>query len=240
MAIIFNIYAVIQAFIIGLVLGAVYLLMKLFHIEDFGGTQGSAITFQVMALLAAYTDAKGIKGRIFFLPTWIILIGTSYVMLEGAYDTNSYHELMLAITSLMIVLLYIKWQTTQLKKTWIKKQIALEMLESKIRTNTCTDKEYWTLASHVYYDPSTFFLFLYPIWKIVFRNAIEWNSFQDHNKRFLNSIKLETVPKERLRGWVREFRDALNTANSFKNYSHPLFAFRRLATVIDETNRSLR
>lgn len=72
--IIFNLYAIVVGLIIAIILGPIYWLMP----DDFAnGPSGLIILGTLGTFIAGICEAAGLKGRLFFLPMWLIgVVGT--------------------------------------------------------------------------------------------------------------------------------------------------------------------
>ena len=69
MTIIFNIYALVQALFLGIFLGILYIITEYFGFgKDIDGDFALVYQFMFATLITAYTDLKGIKGKLFYLP----------------------------------------------------------------------------------------------------------------------------------------------------------------------------
>jgi hypothetical protein len=79
--IIFNALALVVGLIIGLILGPLYWLFPTFM----DSTWGNVLSFGIVTVVSIVSDLVGLKGRVFFLPIWLIgLIGMG-VTLHGKW-----------------------------------------------------------------------------------------------------------------------------------------------------------
>ena len=246
MPIVFNILAIFQLVVAALVIGLLHLIVKGlgFDYDMIGGSREAIVSLQIMAWLVAYLDAKGWKGQLFFLPTWIILIlGSFFFFLDMShYEEVKRYELVLYISSALIFVFYVVKTRQQLRKTWDEKKQVLAALKEKTGTGELAGRDYWILASNVYYVPtySFFYVYLNHVWKLVFSNAIDIKDFWEHYKTFLNTIDIDAIEEEKHKKWVKEFRDSLNEHGDYSTYTQPSFAFARLGTVIDQMNENYK
>jgi hypothetical protein len=240
MPIIFNVYAVLQAIIAIAILGLLHLLLQLFNFDYdlLGGTREAPFSLLVLAFVTAYTDAKGLSGRLFFLPTWVVLIIGSlfvfYITYFGAEKNN--YQLFIWGISLLIIWFYLRKARKEIMIVWSKKKDALAALKNRLEATGKNDEEYWKIASQVYYKPSNLFIHANPLWKFFFKDAISGDDFLQYYRSFINTIQVDRLTNSKHREWIKELKDALNNAATFIEYMHPASAFTRLANVIDNMN----
>ncbi|WP_298511308.1 hypothetical protein [uncultured Kordia sp.] len=243
MPIIFNIYALFQAIIGVALLGLIQLVLPLFgyNYDLIGGTKEAFISLQILALIAAYLDAKGMKGSLFFLPTWLTLIIGSIFVFYITYDSDTFqkNQFILYMSSIAIVAIYVKLNQRELRKKWKKRKHTLEMLQLKIKSNSITQVEYWKIASHLLYNPSFFFLYLNPLWTKIYPNTITADEFLQYYKEFINTIDIDTIKNKRYNKWTRSLKESLNKPGTYSEYKHLTFSFSRLANTIDHMNSNL-
>jgi len=246
MPIVFNAYALLQAIIAVLCLGVLQLGAMIFAPEYnlIGGTNESVFSLQFMALVAAFTDARGMKGRLFFLPTWLVLVlGSLFVFhFSVAYylDQVVVKTIVLYCSSAFIAIFYFVQTRLYLEKTWAKKKGALEVMKSRISQGDLTPKEYWQIASHAYYRPPALFFNSPLIWKFFFKNAIDGDDFLEHYKYFINSINTAELLNDEQRQVIREIKDALAPAQNFDSYNHPEYSLGQLGRIIDGMNEKFK
>ncbi len=252
MAVIFNVFAVLQAIIGVAVVGILHLLLNLFGFDYdmIGGTREAFVSLVIIAAISAYTDAKGLKGTLFYLPMWLVVIaaaifvfsitynGTRSVFVDGSYqyveESLTLHKLFLYGASLLISLGYIRLSRKELAKTWQKKKTHLELLKAGMQAGEVNPQQFWEQALLVYYKPSNLFLYLNYLWKPLFANAIDGDEFLQYYRDFINLIDIDQLAKKRHKVWTSEFRTALNQAKNFNEYSHPMLALARLRNTIDQ------
>lgn len=244
MAIIFNIYAIFQAIVSVALLALLHLILRLFQFDYdlLGGTREASFSLQFMALVCAWMDAKGVKGHVFFIPTWIILILGSLFVLGDSFSpgiTNMYRYTIYG-GAIFITLFYFRKSSQHFTTRWAICTAAREELQKQMQQSGLSDKEYWQLASHLYYKPSFLFLHAYPVWAFLFSRAIDGNDFLEHYKYLINSIPVQTLVKTNHREWISELQGALNSAADISDFSAPHSGFSRLAMVIDQMNKELK
>ncbi|MEZ4979825.1 MAG: hypothetical protein R2772_11090, partial [Chitinophagales bacterium] len=82
--IIFNFYAIAVGLIIAIIVGPIYWLMP----DDFAnGAVGQIILLAIGSFVAGLCELGGLKGRLFFLPMWILgVLGTlGYTFMEFSW-----------------------------------------------------------------------------------------------------------------------------------------------------------
>jgi len=253
--VVFNIYALYQA-IIGLVaVGIVHLLLLPFGYYMIGGTREAFVSLLIIAFVSAYTDIKGLKGKLFFIRSWIIyaiasifvfsITYSGFVMrdlnnfdinsTESLYQTESLcgYQTFIVISIFLLIVFYVLGSRKQLKKVWAKKQQNLELLKQEAAKNGSSSLSFWVLASHVFYKPSNVFLFSNRVWTKIFKNTFDGNDFTLYYREYINLIDLESIPFKNHKKWLTEFKKALNNNSIYEYYQHPPMALARLGTLID-------
>lgn len=235
MALIFNTYAVIQALVLALFLGILYFLSEYFN---FGNTIDGdfALVYQCMfaVVITAYMDLKGIKGKLFFIPTWIVFI--LFIILFSFQNKFSVSDryFIYTFSAIVTIVFYFKYKKT-LSKNW---QNRIQLLNELKNNNAFekNDSEYWKYLSHLYFKPSLLFLYWNKLYMLIYKNCVDKNEFYNYYKYILNTINTEEINNKRYKNWVIEHQKAFNESTSFDNYSNPEFAFTRLANLISDMN----
>jgi len=240
MPLVFNGAAFIQAIILAACLGVLYLITETFDVGNtINGDLAIIIQLQAAAIITLFTDIKGIKGRLFFLPTWIVALVASIFFLTNMLNSElaDKYSILIYSTSLLIAIAYFYYNTKQLRKNWIKKKELMKSFKAETDNGTLFDGQFWKIASHLYYKPTGLFLHANPIWRIIYRNAIDADEFLEYYKTFIGAIDREKIDHRSHKAWNAEFNNALKEAQSFKEYAHPFMALSRLANLIDLMNK---
>lgn len=240
MPVIFNIYAIVQILIGGLILAFIQWLIFLFGSDYYvlGGEMELFISVQFLTLISAYLDVKGFKGSLFYLPTWLTLLIVSIISTYTKFSDKivSNNKIIIYLYAIVFVILYIRFNRKELKKIWANKRLNLELLNSKMAENTVEPKEFWAFASKIYFKPSNLFLFLNVIWSIIYSKVIDGDEFLKFYRDFLDKVELYDLDKERHERWVSELKHSLDYDEKMKYYSHRTGSLTKLATVINHQN----
>ncbi|WP_296381468.1 hypothetical protein [Winogradskyella sp.] len=62
-----------------------------------------------------------------------------------------------------------------------------------VENETLFDGEFWKVASHLYYKPTSLFLHASQLWKIIYRNSVDANEFLEYYKTFIGAIDVEKI-----------------------------------------------
>ncbi|MDX2361267.1 MAG: hypothetical protein QNK23_10705 [Crocinitomicaceae bacterium] len=254
MILIFNIQAIFQAILGVVVVGLLHLLLSLFGLDYdmIGGTREAFVSLLIIAYIAAYTDAKGLKGKLFYLPAWIVFILGAILVFNMTYGESRYnHDTGLNVkenlaflqsflygTSLLIALIHIRKSKAHLRKVWTEQKEHLNSLKAAVQEYNEIPVDFWVIASRVYFKPSIFFLYNNGIWKLLFSNSIDENEFLEYYRDFINLIDLDTLDEEH-RNNMSILKSALNKATSFQDYDHPTNSLANLASVINSKTEGL-
>ena len=209
---------------------------------DLSETNNLPDLFLIFTLFATFTDARGLKGKVFFLPTWIVsLLITVLVFItfsQGSDEANLTTVQYSVYITLFIAIPFIHGRVTGnvLRKSWEEKQAYLAQLKAKFDANEIEPAAFWLMASHVFHNPSLFFLKAYPVWKVIHWNPIDSRDFISFYQDFINMMNFDEIDSKFVKGKVLALSDALNNATSLSDYSHPSNAFAKLAQAIDIMN----
>lgn len=239
MPIVFNIYALFQAIIAFIILWVINFLISLlgYDYNLIGGTKEAFVSLQILALITAYLDVKGMKGSLFFLPTWIVLIIGSIVVFNITHDTEVVsNQAFLYLSSLLIIMIYFRLNRKELKKNWIKRKEILQVLKSKMSANDISKSDYWKLASHLYYKPSYLFLHANSVWSFLYPDVITGDEFLKFYQEFINTVDIESIESNRYNRWTHQLKKSLHSAKRFSEYQHATLSFTRFANTIDFMN----
>ncbi|MCB9256074.1 MAG: hypothetical protein H6579_02980 [Chitinophagales bacterium] len=144
--IIFNFYAIAVGLIIAIIVGPIYWLMP----DDFAnGAVGQIILLAIGSFVAGLCELGGLKGRLFFLPMWILgVLGTlGYTFMEFSWKgIGILAGVLVAIIGLIFLLVYLSE-----KKDW--KNAYANFAELKKMKNT-QEKAFWEQVEKAKFFPS--------------------------------------------------------------------------------------
>ncbi|MDX1348685.1 MAG: hypothetical protein R3279_00480 [Putridiphycobacter sp.] len=250
MAVIFNLFALYQIVISVIALGLIHFILYFFGYDMIGGTREAYVSLLIIAFVSAYLDVRGFKGRIFFIPTWLVAMAAAifvysltYTGIKMTFEEPYYieeslviHRLFLTLAIISIVCFYIFLNRKYLRIKWQRQQNLLKQLETEVKLNTIDTKQFWQKAAEVFYKPSNTFIYFNSGWQKIFPNTINEDSFIKYYQSFVNLIKEKGIPFKNHEKWTSEFKEELDKATAFELYNHPIYALARLGTLIDRMN----
>lgn len=244
MPIVFNFFAIIQVIVLLLFWFFLYLITEFLGIGS-NVNDNVALIYKMLAasVITGYLDIRGLKGKLFYLPTWLVCIIVAIFFLQIFLSDvlRLKHGVFVYIISVLIIWGYYALYKIALRKKWEQKKMLLLELQKKMENEEAINsEEYWTMASQVHFKPPYIFLYFGFIWKLLFKNIIDGNDFLNYYKVFLNSIDLKEVQKENHKMWIVDFKESVAKAKSFDDYEHPLFSISRLGNIIDYTNEKIK
>ncbi len=230
--VLFNAAAFIQALILGTILGILYLINIEALLPGVPDWIAVNVFLYTSFFIVCKMDLNGIKGRVFFLPTWLILI---ILTLYSAKDRNA-PEWAFWLTLVLAVLLLVRFASkmdNRFKADFQNARIAAGSLQYIDTTTDEGKKKFWATATNAFIKPTNFYLFLYPLFKVLYPYSVTRDEFVAHYSELVPVLKKE-VDKEKFIRWLENFEQSL----TFKeNYSHEPFSVGRVETIIDEGNR---
>lgn len=233
--IVFNTHAFYQAIVLAAGIYIAYLL----KLDDFLSHKISDwIAILAMCYIAffflCYTELKGIKGKVFWTPTWFIftLIIIVYGFLKIEYIYLKYINLLLAV---YLLYFYLKKFNMKFIEDFSKANTALNTLNTNEQLFINNKKEFWRQLSHAFIFPSNIFLFLHPVYKKVFKNSVSQEFFINHYFMFTNLIA-DKATKNYSRKDIRKFHASLEQYFKTGKYTHRLGSLTNLARIIDYEN----
>lgn len=204
--IIFNAAALLQAIVLALVLGLLYLL----NIEQWFDAYwiGRNIALYIAFFIASAMDVKGAKGRVFFLPSWLILLGlTVFSAKDGHAPAWAFW------TTIIIAIMLLRWHGSRMDAQFKTDFQNAYILATTLQyMDTATDenkKEFWAAALQASYKPTAFYLFFHPLFRILYPNSVTRREFVAHYKTIVESVKKEAKRPDHA-GWLGDFESALN------------------------------
>jgi hypothetical protein len=250
MAIIFNLYALYQIVISVIALGLIHFILYFFGYDMIGGTREAYVSLLIIAFVSAYLDVRGFKGRLFFIPTWLVAMAAAifvysltYTGIKMTFEEPYYieeslvgYKIFIVVSIVFITTYYILLNRKYLRKKWQHQQNLLKQFEMEVKSKTLDTKQFWQRAAQVFYKPSNTFIYFNYAWKKLFPNTINEDRFLKYYQSFVNLIKEKGIPFKNHEKWTSEFKEELDKASAFELYNHPIYALARLGTLIDRMN----
>ena len=241
MKIIFNIHALIQAVIILPIIFVITLFVPSDFLKDWIPYSDAEIMvlFLVASLVATVLDVSGIKGKIFYIPTWALLLAFAFFVFEVDNVTFKISSILFAIIRIVFHTLKTR---KRLKKEWQHRKRLMN--EFKNDSNKIDESEFWRYASELYFQPSLLFLYINPIWRVIYDNAIDRTEFIDYYKYFISSINLDYFNGYSNKQYyfykkeIEKLQRDLNNSDSFVGIKHRPFSLYRLGLAIDFKNNT--
>ncbi|WP_298140256.1 hypothetical protein [Flavobacterium sp.] len=183
--VVFNINALLQAIILGLIVGIIYLINP-----DAESIWVAYIPFFAVIL----TYSSGLKGKLFWIiPTWLIAVGTMFVFLKEHFHEDTTSNSIYIILN-YIMLLYVSYRmffadSRAFKKDFLKADLVLKNMNKTDDYFENNKKEFWAQISHTFVRPSFFYKKLNSVYNFVFRTNISQKEFVKHNLFLVQTIK---------------------------------------------------
>lgn len=240
MVFVFNLYAIAQLLIIGLVVGLLHLILSPFGYDMIGGSREMYVSLIFAMTVSVYSDVKGLKGKLFYIPVWAfcgILAVVAFVMAPTFFESHSIFEyVFLWFAIIGNCIWFYKLNRLEYQKIWTQKQQALQILKETSQSENLDQKKFWILASHIYYRPGYLFFLMYPIWSKLHEGVISQKEFIQYYRDFADLIKPEYLVTERLQKRVADFKEDLAQAGNDDDLLVPDLSLSRLGNAIDEIN----
>ena len=235
MVIIFNWYAVLQ----GLILGALYAILYYLNIDglfsyfEIPEGVGHALLCYPAFFIVSAMDMNGIKGRLFFIPTWVILLAAPVIAISAYHGPGLYW--CSRILSPLLLLYFIIRKNRRFNANFEKAQLALHEMQ-KLPIETAEERRiFWMLASHAYFKPSWFYLYGNPVFRLIFQNSPTLDQFAAHYRRLIPLIQQQVTAQEQLYK-LRGFELQLG----HEKYKHNTGYLNNIAEIIDAKNKALQ
>ena len=234
--IVFNIHAIIQLIVIFLALMVGQLVCWPFGfdlIDAMDGNETNTLIF--VAIIAMYTDIKGLKGRLFWIPIWVIAI----LFLLFVHNSSHWHSNVsygnLIVLSLLVI--YVAFSWLHYSNRFNRAKLALDALQEQNHNSNPT--EYWNLVAGAFYQPPFLFLKAYSLWKIMREPVFSGQDFREHYGRMLSLPAFREITLEPYDEWIRELKIKMESNADFGNYRDPERDLKRIAQIIDRTQSKL-
>ncbi|MFT6686833.1 MAG: hypothetical protein ACJAVH_002106 [Bacteroidia bacterium] len=209
--IIFNFYAIAIGLIIAVVVGPIYWLMP----DEFANSPlGLIILASIGTLLAGISEAGGLKGRLFFLPMWLIgIIGTLvYTLKEYSWKGIGILALVLVFVAVALVLFAYFLE----KSEW--RDAFKNFMELKKMNNT-EEKAFWEQVNSSKFIPS---IMNYT------------NGMCEHNLEVIAYMKFVGIEWEEIEALIPVFQDGSIKGNEIEVNTELTEAFEaRLIEVLE-------
>ena len=247
MRIVFNMYAVLQALIIAAIGALIYFTGFDRWIDS---TSVASKTVHIISLYFIYwilssMDKRGIKGQLFWFPTWFLCL--AFIMCVNAwdYDGDAHKGFWWqAFTVFNYVFpIYLGYRMFKiLDAIFIAKfREANSVLTHMPKTDEyfeANKKAFWAQVSHTFVFPSNAFLFFYPIYHFLYRNSITKKEFVAHYHLLLETLKGKAA-SERNQTTLAKFWKQLDESIKTNNYYHEFSSLQNLAYVINSEHDAL-
>lgn len=226
----FNFAAFLQAVFAAAILIVLFQSDHVSFFESIGVAQSEQlyIICYFLIVLFGVTEIAGLKGRVYWVPSWLFIIVLS---LLGGLRLDGWLQLGNAMLVLGMGLAIFKITDAQFVKRYTQSKIALRDLEKFPPVSPEKRGDFWAIAQKSFIYPSHLFLFFYPVYRLVSPNSIKQMDFVQHNLKLISKIKPEVTDNNDLIK-LREFEAPLELAVHFKKYKHPGYALTNLKKVI--------
>ncbi len=236
--IVFNIHAIIQLVIIFLALLVCHVVCLPFGvdlIEAVGRSNNETNALIFVAIIAMYTDIKGIKGRLFWIPIWIIALALILFVNNSRFMMG--HSTNANLVVLLLVLLYFAFSWLHYAKRLRNAKMVLELLANQ--NPALSPVEYWNLVETAYYQPPFLFLKAYSLWQLIREPVFSGQDFVEHYGKLLDLQAFRDITLEPYDEWIRELKTKLNNTTDFSRYQDPERDLKRIAQIIDRIKTRL-
>lgn len=238
--IVFNISALGQAIVIFLL---VFLCewMGIRHLLPFAQSVNDWLFMCFLYWIVAITYRAGVKGKVFWVPTWIWGLGFLWLVgrLNGFYDAEpgfwlATFKVFTFVFPLFLGLVMVR--RTDLK-FYAQFAYARQSLANLNKTDAAYDMDkaaFWAGISHTFVWPSASFRFAYPLYKRVNTLVVAPEELAEHYKEVAHCIAPRvTRPENRMA--MEQMEQRLAQSARFGEIN--LDAIRKIAQVIDSENQ---
>lgn len=183
--VVFNIYALFQAIILGIIVGIIYLI----------NPNAESIWVAYIPFFAIILTYKaGIKGKLFWIiPTWLIVVVAMFIYVRQHFTENNISD-KIYIALNYIILLYTTFKmifdaSLSFKKDFQTADLILKNINKTDSYFENSKKEFWAQITHTFVRPSFFYKNFTSIYNTIFRTSISKREFINHYLLLIETIK---------------------------------------------------
>lgn len=232
MIIVFNIAAIFQALLGLLIFTVLYGILWPFGntAENFFFGNGSEFTLIILyGFMTSVMDLSGLKGRLFWLPTWIVCI-IATLFLNNSRFIMGQPSVWVNIFAFSIALFYILMYTRKVKREWGIAKMALKQITESF--SVIDDEVFWRMAAASFYSPHWMFKNLYFLWAPLFGRIVSDSDVMTHYRSLLNCKQFEEITSEDYRAWMIELREKFDSYGSIQEFHDIDKELRKVARVL--------
>lgn len=233
--IIFNIHAIIQLVLFFLAVGILHVVLLIFGVDFIGSLENRGGEYDALFLLsivAMYSDIKGIKGRLFYIPVWILSIATIYFLSTTSHAMSGRVSLW---WPLFLLLLYPVFLWFHHRKRFNRAKDVLEAIVHEGGLESDPLKFFNAVSGAVFMPPPLFF-FSFDFWKLLGQPVMSGDDYLEHYREVLNLRGFNDNLKDPYDKWILELRDKFNSTQSFADYPGDAKKdFKRIVQTITRT-----
>lgn len=242
--IVFNGNAVIQAIILALLGLLGYFLGIERFFDSFGDKSGSIVGFYCIYAILYSTEIMGIKGKLFWIPTWFLWLVFIFLFNLGyqSYfdpEDNLFNKIFHICNYFIPILLFygmIRKLHNQFVSNFKNAHLVLANINKTDAWYENNKKQFWIELSHAFVRPGFVFLQFYPLYRFLFGNVITQEAFLEHYENLIALIKKRMTTSMNV-AELNAFSMDIDNFKQTKSYSHSSGNLNAVAKVIDAENQ---
>lgn len=248
--IVFNFFAIGQAIIVVAIVALLHWILNLigFDIDLIGGTYEAPYSLMFGAYICAATELRGMKGRLFWLPMWLLLIAGSLFVIfinqkSGRFSWDGielknrlmdYYPLLYVVGAYIFYYFY-KNLNKYMMQRWEASKTALAQLK-QLDYKEIDKKEFWGFINMSYFKPSPIYYHLNEVWSKIYKNSVPEKEYITHTTDLLGVLNEYGVEQKRHKKWIETFYNETVGAEKLNNFNPPFMGFKRLEECISQNS----
>jgi hypothetical protein len=185
--------------------------------------------------IAAVTEVFRIRGRVFWLPSWIFFV---LIILALSTGLPGYYPFANVIVIALLCLGLLRVLDAQFRNDFDNASVALKSIKRGVASPEYK-KDFWKKTGEGYVHPSKLFLLGYPVFSTVFGNSVRQRDFIDHYLRMIAIMRDEVTDTKQL-AELRSFEYFLEAPKRNQRYKHPSDGLANIAAIIKQHKKMYR
>ncbi|MES2484629.1 MAG: hypothetical protein V4581_01590 [Bacteroidota bacterium] len=192
MFIVFNFFALIQSIILAVFLGCFFELEADDYLYAHGFTKGQVnfLFMYLLFVLLSATEYLGIKGRLFWLPSWFLAFAVLLLISFGGTVVPEWPKWCVGIMVLASGYGVLAALDYKFRKGFYERQGVLQAMADTVPdSHPEVQKQFWKQMRKSFVQPSKFYNYSYNLYKLLNPKTIAIEDFDAHNLKLVNTMQ---------------------------------------------------
>ena len=216
--IIFNIYSIIQLIISFLAILLVHVVGLIFgydFLDSLFHSGGEIYALFIVIIVSMYTDVKGIKGRLFYIPVWILGLAVLVFITNTSHMPSSYR--MSVLWPILLLGLYPFFLWLHHRKRFKIAEDSLEEL-TRMDINGMDDVTFFNVVQATVYNPPGLFFGSPNFWQSIGSPVLSGEDYINHYSKVLAMRPFSRIKAEPYEEWLQQLKQNLTGIQTLTTY----------------------